>query len=158
MNNETGTSTQRASWSSMREAHLVGFLVGVACFVVACGSEPVRDYNRIRVAPFAGNLQHKQYGTVKVFQAPDDVKRPYEVIGLMSCEASAGDEAAILNAMLYRAADMGADGILLNAPRFGGEDVDNHKVDIGVSSVGWNALIGGGNSRAYRSQAIRFKE
>jgi hypothetical protein len=75
----------------------------------------------------------------------------------MTCEGSAGDEAGILNAMLYRAADMGADGIVLNVPRVVGEDnaSGGGKVDVWV---GWAALVGNGNERVYRAQAIRFKE
>ena len=73
----------------------------------------------------------------------------------MSCEGSAGDEAGILNAMLYRAADMGADGVLLNdVPRVPGEQVGGS-----VSyRYGWAALVGDGDKRAYRAVAIRFKE
>jgi hypothetical protein len=100
-----------------------------ACSLLVCllfGCEPVRHYNRLEVAPFAGPAkvpkeQRRPYGTVKVFQTVADIKRPYEVIGMMSCEGSAGEEAAIVRAMLYRAADMGADGLLLNSFRAGAE-------------------------------------
>src|SRR5437867_3216985 len=73
----------------------MGPLLGIALFVVAC--EPVRHYNRLQVAVFAGpgKVQRKPYGSIKVFETPDDVKRPYEVIGMMSCEGSAAEEAAI---------------------------------------------------------------
>ena len=128
-------------------------LLALACF--ASGCEPVRHYNRLQIAPFFGSLPRRQYGTVKVFQTVDDIKRPYEVVGMMSCEGSAAEEAAIVNAMLYRAADMGADGLLLNSARAGAEDVSGNKVDV---RVGWMTLLGNGNQRAYRAQAIRFKD
>jgi hypothetical protein len=97
---------------------------------------------------------------VKVFQTPDDVKRPYEVIGMMSCEGSAGEEAGILNAMLYRAADMGGDAIILNVPRVGAESVNsnNNKVDVNFKENIWAAMTGHGDERAYRAQTIIFKE
>ena len=72
---------------------------------------------------------------------------------MMSCEGSAAEEAAIVKAMLYRAADMGADGVILNPPKVGAEDVTGGKVDV---RLGWVALIGGGSQRAYRAQAIKF--
>jgi hypothetical protein len=130
-------------------------LFAIAWFAVGC--EPVRHYNRLQVASFAGPAKptRKPYGTVQVFETPEDVKRPYEVIGMMSCEGSAAEEAAIVNAMLYRAADMGADGVLLNSARAGAEDVTGQRIDV---RLGWAAMIGGGNQRAYRAQAIRFKE
>jgi hypothetical protein len=80
---------------------------------VGC-AEPCPHYNRLEVASYYPVTSKKPYGTVKPFHTAQDVGRPYEEIGLMSCEGSASEEAAILNAMLYRAADMGADGILLD--------------------------------------------
>ncbi len=137
----------------MKRLRLAPVLIAVACFASAC--EPVRHYNRLQIAPYMGSLPRKEYGTVKVFQTVDEIKRPYEVIGMMSCEGSAAEEASIVNAMLYRAADMGADGLVLNSARAGAEDVSGKKVDV---RIGWAALIGSGNQRAYRAQAIRFKD
>jgi hypothetical protein len=135
----------RARW-------LVCLLVWVAPSHFGC--EPVHHYNRLQVASFEQGLPRRPYGSVKVFREASDVDRPYEVVGEMSCEASAGDEAGILNAMLYRAADMGADGLLLNdLIRVPGEQVGG-SVDY---RYGWAALIGNGDQRSYRALAIRFK-
>jgi len=49
---------------------------------------------------------------------------------MMSCEGSAGEEAGILNAMLYRAADMGGDAIVLNVPQVSAESVSVNKMDL----------------------------
>jgi hypothetical protein len=57
--------------------------------------------------------------------------------------------------MLYRAADMGADGIILNPPRVGHEDVTGQRMNV---QIGWAALIGNGDQCAYRAQAIKFKD
>ncbi|HBZ70135.1 MAG TPA: hypothetical protein DEP35_10540 [Deltaproteobacteria bacterium] len=131
----------------------VCLLAGAASLHGAC--EPVRHYNRLQVASFEQGLPRRPYGSVKVFRDASDIGRPYEAIGMMSCEGSAGDEAGILNAMLYRAADMGADGVLLNdVPRIPREQVGG-SVDF---RYGWAALIGNGDQRAYRAEAIRFKE
>jgi hypothetical protein len=120
------------------------------------GCEPCPHYRRLEVAAFTGSpVTKKPYGTVKAFPTKEDVKQPYEVIGMMSCEGSAAEEAAIVKAMLYRAADIGADGVILNPPKVGAEDVTGGKVDV---RIGWAALIGGGNQRAYRAQAIKFKD
>jgi hypothetical protein len=81
----------------------------------------------------------------------------------MSCEGPAKQEAGILNAMLYHAANIGADGLLL-----GGLDMAEEQLGNGSNSnaydirfrAGFMALIGNGNSdrRIFRAQAIRFKE
>jgi hypothetical protein len=130
--------------------------VFVAALLLALivGCEPCKHYNRLQVVRYMGALPAKPYGTVRPYQTAQEVGRPFETMGFMSCEAPAADEAAVLKAMLYRAADMGADGVLLNpTPLSGGTtaaDLD--------SRVGWAAVIGNGDDRAYRAQAIRFKD
>ena len=130
-------------------------IIALFGILVLTGCEPVPHYNRLQAAAFVGSLPRKPYGTIKVFQTPADIKRPYEVIGMLSCEGSAAEEAAIVNAMLYRAADMGGDGVLLNTAKAGAEDVTGSRIDV---RFGWAAMIGGGDQRAYRSQVIRFTQ
>jgi hypothetical protein len=139
----------------IRHGRTIGIFLVISWLTAGC--EPVRHYNRLQVASFAGPIKpiRKPYGTVQVFPTPTDVKRQYEVIGMLSCEGSAGEEAAIVNAMLYRAADMGGDGILLNTAKAGAEDLSGQRIDV---RLGWAALAGGGNSRAYRAQVVRFKD
>lgn len=125
--------------------------------LLMAGCEPCPHYNSLRCAEFAGAtpLVKKPYGTITPYQTPADVARAYTVIGFMSTEGSAGDEGAILKAMLYRAADMGADGIILNPPSVGQESLgsgDNINVRLG-----WAAMIGNGDNRAFRAQVIKFK-
>jgi hypothetical protein len=127
----------------------------VTCAVTACA--PVHHYNRLQVAAYI-SLPRKPYHTVKVFQTPDDVKRPYEIVGMMSCEGSAGEEAGILNAMLYRAADMGGDAIVLNVPQVSAESVSVNKMDLDGRDNALAVMKGYGGRRAYRAQTIRFKE
>jgi hypothetical protein len=55
--------------------------------------------------------------------------------------------------MLYRAADLGADGIVLNATKTGTEDLADSRTD---DRVGCGTWISNGN-RAHRAQAIRHK-
>lgn len=119
------------------------------------GCEPCPHYNRLQVVSYSGQESPKPYGTVTPYTAPEDVKRPYTVIGLMSCEGSAGDEAAILKAMLYRASDMGADAIILNPKTIGSESISGNKLDV---RMGWASMIGSGSQRAYRATAIRFNK
>ncbi len=120
------------------------------------GCEPCRNYDRVQVAAYTGFAKKKPYGTIKPYQTPEDVGRPYEVIGFMGCEADAGDEAAVLRAMLYHAADMGADGLLLSAPGIAAESLHQERMKIDVR-FDWLTMIGNGSSRLYRAQAIRFK-
>lgn len=98
----------------------------------------------------------------RFFNAPQDISRPYEIIGMVSCEGSAGEEAGILNAMLYRCANLGGDGVLLGAPRVSAEDVTGNTSNINLNlREGWGTLLGNnssGNRRAYRAQIIHFKD
>jgi hypothetical protein len=134
----------------------IKFLILISV-VTLCGCEACPHYNRLQVANFngAGAVLKKPYGTVTPFQTADEVKRPYKVIAFMSCEASVGDEGAILKAMLYRSADLGADAIILNPNKISGETLSNGANNINVK-WGWMALIGNGNNAAYRAQAIEY--
>jgi hypothetical protein len=121
--------------------------------------EPCPHYNRLQVATFYGpeKPDKKPYGTVRPFYTAEEVKQPYEAIGFMSCEGSVAEEGAILKAMLYRAADMGADGILLNPGKISQENANQQSQNINVK-WGWMALVGNGSTCAFRAQAIRFKK
>jgi hypothetical protein len=135
----------------------------IALVLSGCAGEPCRDYNRLQVATFYGPNVHaakKQYGTVVPFETPQDVKRPYQVIGFMSCEGNVGEEGGILNAMLYRAADMGADGILLNASSVSQEEVqaNKQKLNVNVTTGLIGEMIGNGSKRAFRAGAIKFTD
>ena len=128
--------------------------------LILSGCAPCQHYNRLQVAAFYGSAKpvKKPYGTVIPFDTPNDVKRSYRVIGFMSCEGSVGEEGGILKAMLYRAADMGADGILLNASKISQENLtaNNQKMNINVTTGLIGEMIGNGNKRAFRAQAIQF--
>lgn len=127
--------------------------IAIAFLLTAC--EPCKHYNRLSVVSYVGKSERKPYGTIRPYHSESEIGRPYEAAGFMGCEATAGDEAAVLKAMLYRAADMGADGLLLNAPGVASEKLDSdQRLDIRWS---WMTLIGSGNQRLYRAQAIRFK-
>lgn len=124
-------------------------------------SAPCQHYNRLQVASYVGpELHRKSYGSVTlVFQRPEDIKRPYHIIGMLSCEGSTGEEAGILNAMLYHAADLAGDGILLGGARVGAEkveapDADDHALTVNLRETWAFPLTG--NRRAYRAQIIKF--
>ena len=135
-------------------------LLSAATFLAASGCAPCQHYNRLQVAAFYGPGRpiKKPYGTVIPFDTPNDVKRPYRAIGFMSCEGTVGEEGGILKAMLYRAADMGADGIILNASKISQENLtaNNQKMNINVTTGLIGEMIGNGNNRAFRAQAIQF--
>ena len=78
----------------------------------------------------------------------------------MSCEGTVGEEGGILKAMLYRAADMGADGIILNASKVSQETLtaNNQKLNVNVTTGLIGEMIGNGNQRAFRAQAIQFTD
>jgi len=130
---------------------------------VGC-SEPVPHYYRVAVAGLNGTPSEvpsskygkvKPYGSVKLFESKDAVTNQYDVIALMSVEGHAGDEAKFVTAFLYRAADLGADAIIL------------YRVNIVTGEEGGMAIVGKNGGFAlpvnttqdalYRAEAIRFK-
>ena len=134
--------------------------------------EPCPHYNRLQVATYYGTNApvKKPYGTVAPYYNEGEVKQPFERIAFMSCEGQMSEEAAILKAMLYRGADMGADGILLNAGGIGQEEMgvipiqgegQSTSVHVTRESInvrwGWMSQVGG-NTFVFRAQAIRFKK
>jgi len=127
----------------------VSWLANPVLIITACP-----HYNRLQVAALAGHGEKRPYGTVTVFQNKAQIPRPYIVVGIMSCEGSIAEEAAILNAMLFRAADLGADAVLLGVPAIGAENLDPDRIDIRFNNPMW---FGDGNKRAYRAHAIKFQ-
>lgn len=137
-------------------------LLAIALLLIGC--EPVPHYNRVQMASLTGQpnkvpiKQHgkvKPYGTVKLFQSRAEVTTPYEVIGIMTVAGEPGDEARFITAFLYRAADMGADAIILNPS--GSTFVQKG----GAFIAGPGGAFGtGSESRqdgVYRAEAIRLK-
>lgn len=153
---DVNTMQSKCSMKTLRVVCTLGLATAI---LAGCASAPCQHYNRLQVATFAGSGPKKPYGSAQVFEKAEDIKQPYTVIGMVSCEGNTGEEAGILNAMLYRACDMGGDGVLLGGHRIGAEDLSdsaNTKIDF---RSGWATLIGSGNSnrRAYRAQIIKFK-
>ena len=148
-----GIDHRRRSRRWRRDLGWACLLMGVLVLAAAC--EPVHHYNRLQIASYINGLPRRPYGSVQVFQFADEVKRPYEPVGILSCDGTPGEEAGILNAMLYRAADMGADAIILNGPRVAGDDIGGNRLEVGAS---WVTPVGSNNQRGYRAQAIRFKD
>ncbi len=148
---------RRKSHRSRRQLAWASLLLGTLILTVAC--EPVPHYNRLQAAILIKGLPRRPYGSVHVFQFADEVNRPYQPVGILSCDGTPGEEAGILNAMLYRAADMGADAIVLNGPR---SDAGGAPLDVGATWVTPMIPVSGlyrtTYRRGYRAQAIRFKD
>lgn len=126
----------------------------VLCLVVGC--EPVTHYNRTQVASLTGqpmevaHSKHgkvKPYGSVKTFFSKSEVLCKYDIIALLSVEGEAGDEARFLTAMQYRAADLGADGLIFSRETGMATDMTGGLVP---SSKTYTRGV-------YRGEAIRFQ-
>src|SRR5215469_11034249 len=76
------------------------------------GCEATRHYNRTQMVTLQQSLPKKPYGTVKLYQAKEEVPGAYDVLAYLSVEGNAGEEAQFMKAFLYRAADIGADGVI----------------------------------------------
>jgi len=117
-------------------------VLALVLICVGCG-EPCPHYYRTSVVSLVGKPTEipssqygkvKPYGSVQLFQNKEDVKRPYEVIAIMSVSGNAGEEAKFINAFEYRAADLGADAIIF-----------------------YRGTVMPNNDGSYRAEAICFK-
>ncbi|MGC9944468.1 MAG: hypothetical protein ABSE48_21800 [Verrucomicrobiota bacterium] len=85
------------------------------------GSRPVRYASGVQVATY-DSTPRQPSASVRAFQSPAEVQRPYHVIALLSREGYLRDEGLIVNALVWRAKQMGANGIiLLNVTSEGGD-------------------------------------
>ena len=142
----------------------------ILCVAVLCGcangnkfTEPCAHYNRLQVATFygPGTPTPKPYGTAVPYYSESEIKQPFKPIAFMSCEGDIREEAAILKAMLYRASNMGADGVLLNAHGIGQDEPsngNNQTFDIRIHrGAGWMSMVGNSDHRCFfRATAIRL--
>jgi uncharacterized protein YcfL len=143
---------------------VVGGLLLCGCASSEPRHEQSRYYKRLEVAEFNGGGPHvkKPYGSVVPFNTDDEVKQPYEPIGFMTFEGKMSEESGILKAMLDRAADLGADAVILNAKGMSSELVTTREMrqeNVNMTyRWGWMALVAGTADRyVYRAQAIRYK-
>jgi hypothetical protein len=123
--------------------------LAIALLCIGCESTP--HYNRTKVLMMGQALTKKPYGSVKLYEHKEDVPAPYDVMAIMTVDGSSGEEALFMKAFLYRAADMGADGVIFYPGR-----------EHGVLQPGWFAYgywspARISPERAYRGEAIHFK-
>ena len=140
-----------------KESKVCIFLITVALTLVGC-QEPTRHYDRTEVVALESPRPKKRYGSVKFYQSKADVPGHYDIIAILSVEGKAGEEAAFIKAFLYRAADLGGDGVIFYRVSVAG----------GTESGGWT--IGFGQNRdsgsplklsqdgVYRGEVIHLTE
>lgn len=127
-------------------------LAAVVALVTGC--ESTAHYNRTKVVILGPQPPARPLGTVPLYQSKEEVPAPYKVFALMSVEGRAGEEAQFIKAFLYRAADLGADGLILYRVA----------LSAGPEGGGWIAGNGGGigggysttHEAVYRGEAIRW--
>ena len=128
-------------------------LVAVLSLILGCESTP--HYNRTKVVTMGAPLPKKPYGSVKFYQSKQEVPGSYDVVAILSVEGKAGEEAQFIKAFLYRAADLGADGVIF------------YRVSLaaGTDGGGWVVGNNGGfglpykttQDAVYRGEAIVLK-
>lgn len=133
---------------------IIAPILVVACLFLGC-TEPVPHYNRVSVASLVGapthvphNLQGKikPYGSVQYFQSADEVTNKYDIIAILTLSGDPGDEARFITACQYRAADLGADGIIFHRENVTGGETFN------------GFFIASQQIASYRAEAIRYKK
>ena len=88
------------------------------------------------------------YGSVQ-----NEIERKYDVLALMTVEGHAGEEAAFIKAFLYRAADLGADALIL----YRGDVVAGQE---GMAIAAKNGALGftsPSQDAIYRGEAIHYR-
>ena len=134
-------------------------ILAVVSFLLGC-AESTPHYNRTKVLTFEAPLPKKPYGTVKLFQSKtpygsiqDEIAVKYDVIALMTVEGRAGEEAAFIKAFLYRAADLGADAIIL----YRGSVVAGQEGLGGGANGTFGFRENPSQDAVYRAEAIHFR-
>jgi hypothetical protein len=122
--------------------------VFLACLLTGCESCP--HYNRTQMmGPNGGQVvtsAKKPYGSVKLYQDKAEVPRPYDVVAVLMVAGDKNEEAKFITAFLYRAADIGADGVILHRA---GEQIASVPGPFFSTITSMQA--------AYRGEAIRFR-
>lgn len=139
-------SQERELLKSMKKC-IIG-LIPIVFILVGCESCP--HYNRTQVAgpngaPVAAAAK-KPYGSVKLYQDKSEVPGSYDVIAILSVTGDKNEEPKFITAFLYRAADIGADGVIF------------HRVGETVAAVpGPFFTTITTMQAAYRGEAIRLR-
>ena len=107
---------------------------GLAVLSLFLGCASATYYGRVKVEVIGATAAKKPYGTVECFQSKEKVTASYDVIANMSIEGETGDETGVIKAFQDRAAEIGADAVIL---------------DRGNDAAGKNAIN--------RAEAIHFK-
>ena len=142
----------RGQSTNIMKKTLVPILIIVSLLL---GCESTQHYNRTKVVTLGTPLPKRPYGSVKLYQAKEEVSGNYDVIAMMSVEGKAGEEAQFIKAFLYRAADLGAEGLILYRVSFA----------AGTEGGGWILGKNGGfglpsktsQDAVFRGEAIHFK-
>lgn len=88
-------------------------ILSLVTLALAAGCESTPHYNRTKAVLLGTPGPARPHGSVRLYEGKEAVGAPYEVISMLSVEGHAGEEAAFIKAFLYRAADVGADGLIL---------------------------------------------
>ena len=128
-------------------------LLITACLLAGCESTP--HYNRTKVVTLIPGLPKKPVGAIRLYQDKSEVSGSYEIVSILTVEGSAGEEAAFIKAFLYRAADEGADALILYrgtvaAGVEGGGFIVNHNGGFGIPGKVIQDAV-------FRGEAIRMK-
>ena len=124
----------------------------LVALIVGCESTP--HYNRTKVVSLAPGYPRTPHGSVKLYERKEDVPKTYDIIALLSVEGRAGEEAQFIKAFLYRAADLGADGVIFYRVSMvaGSEGI------LGFGNGGGLGIQSTVHNAVYRGEAIRLKE
>ena len=79
-------------------------------------------------------------------------QRPYKVIALLTCEGAVDQEAVMTTAILYRARQLGADGVMT------AEAQGYKEVDVVIGRPGWRFGRSDNNRCIFRARAIVYED
>ena len=83
------------------------------------GDVPMRYAANVQVVNYE-SIVRPPAKTIQIFDSPSQIKQPYHVIGLLLRPGKSNDEALILKALIWRARQLGADGVILLGGRSDG--------------------------------------
>ena len=76
------------------------------------GEKPPTRAGRVKIASY-DSVSRQPTHSLEVYDTPQQIPRLYKVIALLACEGAAHEEGMMVNAINYRARQLGANGVIV---------------------------------------------
>ncbi len=119
--------------------------IGCATSPQDASNRPPKHVGRVKTAAF--DTTARQVTTeLEVFDETKKLDRPHKVIALLTAEGAANEEGDLVNAMMFKARQLGANAVVMLPP------------DRPNAGVVFNNILQPADRRVFRGNAVVYKE